>query len=155
MVVRKGWWPGGKAKEDWLQSDEGGNLSARVLVTSYQGRSRTKRALHKAPTRQSLLYLNSKKPAESLVDDKANKHDFKGRNVAEIVQRWLRVLCGSDFNQREVDRMLANYHTKAITLRDEKPESHLNEGLLVSPASYELHVWLYRVENTIFVEMDF
>ena len=133
MVVRKGWWRGGKEKEDWLQSDEGGNLSTRILVNCYQGRSRTKRTLHKAPTKQFLLYL--KKAAESLVDDKVNKHDFEGCNVAEIVQRWLHVLCGSDFTQREVDRMLANYHTKAIKLRDEKLEPYLNEGLLVSPTA--------------------
>ena len=96
----------------------------------YQGRSRTKRTLHKAPTKQFLLYL--KKAAESLVDDESNEHDFKGCNVAEIVQRWLQVLCGSDFTHKQVDNMLKRYHAKAMKFgKLEWLESYLNEGLLV------------------------
>ena len=76
----------------------------RALVNCYQGRSRTKRKFHKAPTKQFLLYL--KKAAESLVDDEANEHDFDGCSAAEIVQRWLHVICGSDFTQQQVHQML-------------------------------------------------
>ena len=83
-----------------------------------------------------------KKAAESLVDDEANEHDFDGCNVAEIVQRWLQVLCVSEFTQHQVHQMLTKYHAKALkfTKLDEKLKSFLNEGLLVSPTACELHV---------------
>ena len=115
------------------------------LHTCHTGRSRSKRALHKAPTRQFLLYL--KKAAETLVDDEANEHDFDGCNVTEIVQRWLQVLCGSDFIQHQVHQMLTKHHAKGLkfTKLDGKLKFFLNEGLLVSPTECELHVLIMTV----------
>ena len=142
MVRRMGWWPGAKQKGDWLQTEEGGHLSQRILVNCYQGQSRTRRKLHKAPTKEFLLYL--KKAAEALADDSNNKYDFEGCCVAEIVRHWLDVLCGCDFKTQDVKNMLIRYHKAAVgymyTKVSDKLKSYLNEAIVVSPTACELHV---------------
>ena len=99
MVVRKGCWRGGKEKKDCLQTDEGGNRSMRILVNCYQGRTRSfedEEDTSQSPNEAapSLFEENRGVPRES------SEHDFKGRNVTEIVQRWLQVLCGTDKQQQ-------------------------------------------------------
>ena len=109
----------------WRHADKGYlvrlNYSDAILKKTYEGRSRRGRVLIAADKH---LFLQLSQAARRLVDD----DDFSGCNTAEIVQRWMYALCGTDATINEIRHDMRRYHQKARGLKDIKTK-HLTNYL--------------------------